>query len=115
MELFASALLSFGIGTVLAWITLVITVAVGQKVADLSVPPWPETLWKLAVVVAAANAIAVALEPIHSIVGSVASLIVFWWLMVRWFDVTFLGAIILVLISWGIRTALLLLLLGALA
>jgi hypothetical protein len=31
-------------GAAFSWVALVILIAVGQKLADLSVPPWPETL-----------------------------------------------------------------------
>ncbi|MDP6045416.1 MAG: hypothetical protein QGH94_02630 [Phycisphaerae bacterium] len=89
-----------------SWVSLVIVIAVGQNIADLSVPPWPETLWKLAVIAIVSNLIVVFL-PLGPILSALILIVVFWTLMVKWFQVDFLGAIILSAISAVIRWALL--------
>ncbi len=109
------AILNLVVGTGFSWIVLVAVVAIGQKIADLSVPPWPEGLWKLAVIALVANAITVGIGLLIPFIGQIVALVAFWWLMHRWFDVTFLGAIVLVVISWIVRAVLMLLVLGALA
>ncbi|MBT3199878.1 MAG: hypothetical protein HN350_08170 [Phycisphaerales bacterium] len=93
-------------GIFFSWISLVILIAVGQNIADLSVPPWPETLWKLAVVACVPN-ILVMLLPLNPILTGLIVIVVFWTFMVKWFDVDFLGAIILSVLSMIIRAALL--------
>jgi len=94
-------------GAAFSWVTLVILIAIGQKLADLSVPPWPETLWKLAVIAIVYNALAAVLEPVNWLLSIVIGAVVFWTLMVKWFQVDFLGATILVVLSTVIQFALL--------
>ncbi|MCP4378770.1 MAG: hypothetical protein GY794_21660 [bacterium] len=92
------------VGTFLSWVSLVILIAIGQGIADLSVPAWPETLWKLAVMAAIPNALVVLL-PINEILAGLIIIVVFWTLMVKWFQVDLLGAIILSVLSAAIRWA----------
>lgn len=94
------------VGTFLSWISLVILIAIGQGLADLSVPPWPETLWKLAVIAAVVDVLTIAL-PLHPLLTSLIVAVVFWIFMVKWFQVDLLGAIILVVLSMVIRWAML--------
>ena len=98
MEIFLLILL----GTFFSWISLVILIAIGQGIADLSVPPWPETLWKLAVIAAVVDVLTIAL-PLHPLLTSLIVAVVFWTFMVKWFHVDLLGAIILVVLSMVIR------------
>ena len=93
------------LGTFLSWISLVILIAVGQGIADLGVPPWPETLWKLAVIAIVGDALVILLPPNVLLVNLVAA-VVYWTFMVKWFQVDFQGAIILALLSRFIRVAL---------
>ena len=101
-------------GTLFSWISLVILIAVGQNLADLSVPAWPETLWKLAVIAAIPN-ILVVLLPLNPILTSLIIIVVFWTFMVKWFQVDFLGAVILSVLSAIIRAVLLATIAGLLA
>ncbi len=101
-------------GFLFSWISLVILIAIGQNLADLSVPPWPETLWKLAVIAAIPN-VFVILLPLNPFLGGLIMIVVFWTFMVKWFQVDFLGAIILSVLSALIRMGLLAALAGVLA
>ncbi len=106
--------LVFLIGTVITWVSLIIIIPIAQKLAEFSMPPWPETLWKLAVVAAAGNIISVALDPLHHLLSWAVGFVVFWALMVKWFDVDLFGAVIIVVVSWFLRLVLVGLFLGAL-
>jgi hypothetical protein len=53
------------------------------------------------------NGISMALDPIHTFLSWVVGFIVFWTFMVKWFDVDFFGAVIIVFVSWAIRILLL--------
>lgn len=90
------------LGTFLSWISLIILIAIGQGIADLSVPPWPETLAKLAVIAAVADALVILL-PLNLLLTNLVVAVVFWTFMVKWFQVDFLGACILAILSVGIR------------
>ena len=94
------------VGTVISWISLLIVIPIAQKVADFSMPPWPETLWKLAVVSACGNAVAMCLDPINVFLSWIVGAVVFWTFMVKWFDVDFFGAIVIVIITWVLRIVL---------
>ncbi len=95
--------LGFLILSLFSWVLLLIVVPVAQKLADFSMPPWPETLWKLAVVATAVNLVAIALDPVNAIVSWVVGAIVFFFLMVKWFDVDLFGAVIIVFVNWMVR------------
>jgi hypothetical protein len=95
--------LAFLIGTLVSWVMLLIVVPIARKLADFSMPPWPETLWRLAIVAAAVNLVTIALDPVNAIVSWVAGAIVFFTLMVKWFDVDLFGAVIIVVVSWFAR------------
>lgn len=105
--------LTFIVGLVISWISLLIVIPIAQRMADFSLPPWPETLWKLAVVAAVVNALAVALDPVHFFLSWIVGAAAFWTLMYKWFDVDLFGAIIIVVVSWGLRILLLGFILGA--
>lgn len=107
--------LSFLVATIITWVILLIVVPIAQKLADFGMPPWPEALWKLAVISGGVNLVSLALDPIHWLLAIVASAIVFWVLMVKWFQVDFFGAVIIVAIGWIVRSVLMIYLLGALA
>lgn len=40
--------LGFLIGTAVSWVSLLIVMPIAQRLAEFSMPPWPEALWKLA-------------------------------------------------------------------
>jgi len=89
---------TFLLGTLISWILLLIVVPISQKLADFSFPPWPETLWKLAVIAGATNATNMALTPVHWILALLGGPAVFFILMYKWFDIDFFGAVIIVVV-----------------
>lgn len=95
--------LTFLILTLISLITLLIVIPIARKVADFSMPPWPETLWKLAVVAGVVNAISLGLAPVNIVVSWIVATVVFWVIMVKWFDVDLFGAIIIVIVSSLVR------------
>ena len=95
--------IAFLAGTFITWVILLIVVPIAQKLADFGMPPWPETLWKLAVVAAAYVAVTVALNPVHGFVSEIGGAIVFFFLMVKWFQIDFFGAVIIVVVSGFVR------------
>jgi len=102
MEIYIFVLL----GMLFSWVSLVILIAIGQNIADLGVPPWPETLWKLAVIAIVPDLLIIFL-PLNVILLNLIVVVVFWTFMVKWFQVDFLGAVILSVLSWFIRFAML--------
>jgi predicted lysophospholipase L1 biosynthesis ABC-type transport system permease subunit len=92
--------IGFAIGTVLSWIAFVVIVPIAEKLAQFSFPPWPQTLWKLAVVAAVVNAVMIALAPLHPLLSFGAGMGVFWVLMVKWFYVDVYRAIIFVIVGF---------------
>ena len=107
--------LVFLIGTIITWVTLLIVIPIAQKLADFGFPPWPETLWKLAVIAAGVNAASVALDPVHWLLATLVSAIVFFTFMVKWFQIDFFGAMIIVVVSLIVRSVLMIFAMGALA
>ncbi len=107
--------LGFILGTILSWIGLLIVIPIAQKLADFSMPPWPEALWKLAVVAGAGNAVAVALGPINAWLSLIVGAVLFFVLMFKWFDIDFFGACVIVVATWVLRSVLMALLLGLFA
>jgi len=77
------------------WISLIVLIAVAQGVADLGVPPWRETLWKLAVVAGVCNITTALLDPVQPIVALLVAWVIFWIFMVKWFAVDFFAAVVL--------------------
>ena len=102
------------IGTAISFVTLVIVVVIAHKWADISVPPWPEAIWKLAAVAAAANVASMALDPVNGFLGWVAGVAAFWTLMVKWFDVDLFGAMVIAVATWLVKWFLVLSLIASL-
>jgi hypothetical protein len=98
--------LLFLISTVISWVSLLIIVPIAQKLADFALPPWPETLWKLAAVAGAINLVDVALGPVSLVLSWIVPPILFFFLMVKWFQIDFFGALVLIAVSWIIRMCL---------
>ena len=102
------------IGSLVSWLILLIVVPISQKLADFAFPPWGEALWKLALVALACTAVETGLGPIHWLLAWVVSAILFWVLMVKWFQIDFFGAVIIVIVSWVTQRAIMLVLLATL-
>ncbi len=95
------------IGTVISWGSLMFIIPVARKIAEFSMPPWPETMWKLAVVSLCGNFVDVVLTPVNVFVSLIVGAVVFWTLMVKWFDVDWFGAMAIVIASCILRVLLL--------
>jgi len=89
--------------TFVSGVSLLIVIPIAQKLADFSMPPWPETLWKLALVAAGVNAIGLALDPVNVFLSWIVGAVAFWTIMVKWFDVDLFGAMVIVVVSWVAR------------
>jgi hypothetical protein len=90
--------LEWFIQVVIGWVGLLVTMLVAQRIADFSMPPLRDFLWKAAIVVAIVSAISIGLNLINGWVSFVATLIVFIGLMEKLFDLDFwqITAIVLV-------------------
>jgi hypothetical protein len=103
------------LGTIIGWVVLIVVVPIAEKITrEVSMPPWPEMAWKFAVVALTNNAISVLLSPVNSFLAWIVAVIVFWVLMVKWFQVSFLAAVVMCVVSFVLNVALRLLVLGAL-
>ncbi|KKL79617.1 hypothetical protein LCGC14_2013040 [marine sediment metagenome] len=91
------------LGTLIMWLSLLIIVPIAQKLADFAFPPWSEALWKLAVIAGVCNVASVALDLVHPWLALVVGAIIFWVFMVKWFQIDFFGAVIIVVVSWIAR------------
>lgn len=99
--------LELAIGIVFSWITLVIVLPIARKLSDFSLPPWQQTVPRLGVI-AAATYLAQFLVGMFAggFLGSIASIIVFFGLLYKWFDIDVWAAVIIVVVSWGVQFAL---------
>jgi len=98
--------IGFLLWTLISWISLLIIIPISRKLADFSMPPWPETLWKLAVVAASGNLLTIVLNPVNVVLSWVAGAVVFFVFMVKWFHVDLFGAVIIVVVTVVVRIAL---------
>ena len=105
----------FVIASLISWVSLLIIIPIARKVADFSMPPWPETLWKLAVIAAAGNGVAVVLDPLNTFLSWAVGIFVFFGLLYKLFDVDFFGALVIVVVSWLVRVFLLAALIGVIS
>lgn len=71
-------------------------------------PLWPELLWKVAAIAAAGTVSAALLYPVNWLLAELVSAAIFWYLLYRWFDVDFFGAIIIAVASRVVYAALML-------
>jgi len=94
---------AFLAGTLVTWVILLIVLPLAQKLADFGLPEWPQLLWQVAVVAAIVNAVSVGLQPVSSVLALLATAIVFWVMMVKWFGVDFFGAVVIVAINMIVR------------
>jgi hypothetical protein len=68
------------------WVALLITVLVGQRIVDMSLPPVKDLLWKAAVVVAIPSAVGIGLDFVNGWVSFVGAILVYIGLMEKLFD-----------------------------
>lgn len=102
------SLLRLLIDAAASWVVLVLVVRIGGRIADITIPPWPETLWKLAVVAAVSVGVGYGLDQVNGFLSIVGTAIVFWTFMVKWFDADFFAACVLTVISWFVKFGLIL-------
>ena len=95
--------LAFIIYTIVSWVVLLMTIPIARKLAQFSMPPWPETLWKLAVIAGATNAVSMALDPVNFWLALLAGLAVIWILLAKWFDVDFFGIMVVAVVATLVR------------
>jgi len=105
-------LLQLVIGIVFSWITLIIVMPIARKLSDFSLPPWQQTVPRLGVVAAATVLTQVLLVTFVNgflgyVVGYVASVIVFFALLYKWFDIDVWAAVVIVVVSRVVQFALL--------
>ncbi len=84
----------------LSWAVLMIVIPVASRIARFSFPGLKESAWKLAVVVLATNLIAFALSPVIGMWAAIVNVVIFWTAMVKWFDVDFIGAVVIVVVNF---------------
>ena len=94
------------IGTIGTWLIFMIVIPVARSIAEFSMPPWRETAWKLAVIAVAVNVLSMFLDPVNGFLSFLVCSGLFWGAMVKWFDVDFFGAAVIVMVSWGVRLVL---------
>lgn len=99
MEIFMTILL----GTLGTWVTLMIVVPIAGRLAGFSFPGWATAAWQLAVIALVTNAVTALLAPVSGLLSWLAGFVVFWGLMVKWFDMNLLGAVLVVIISMLVR------------
>ena len=99
METFLAIL----IGALGTWITLLIVVPIAGRIASFSFPGWGQAVWKLGVIALATNVLTTTVGAFNGTLAWIVGMVVFWVLMVKWFDVDFLGAVVIVVVSWLVR------------
>jgi hypothetical protein len=115
LRMLTTYVLNFLIGTFLSWVSLLIVVPISQRLAEFSFPPWEEALWKLLVVAAAASLVSTVVGSFSGFLALIVGGIMFWSLMVKWFDVDMFGAIIIVVITRALNYGLLVAVAGILS
>ena len=108
-------ILAFLIQVFLQWVVLMIVIPLTQKLAEFSMPPWGEAMWKLAVTALAMTGAATlvgALIP-SGLISWAVSTIVLWILLAKWLDVDGLGIWIIMIASVVVNVFLTILILGA--
>ena len=95
-----TTLLALLIGTAAEWLILCAVVPLAQRLADFSLPPPLEMVWKILVIVLLTNLTSYGVgEGLGSpFLGSIVGLVVFWGGMVKVFEVDMFGAIIIVVV-----------------
>ena len=104
--------IAFLVGTLITWVTLLIVLPLAQKLADFGLPAWPQLLWQVALVAAIVNAVSMGLQSVGGVLEWLVTSVVFWVLMVKWFNVDFFGAVIIVVVNLVVRFVVGLMLVG---
>ena len=99
MEAFGYLLL----GTLIDTVILLVVVSIAARLVDISLPGFVETLWKLAALNLLSNTLFMMFEPASGALALLASGVVFWGGMVKWFEIDFFAAIVIVALSMCLR------------
>ena len=91
--------LPYFVNVVFTWVSLLVVIPIAQRLADFSLPPWGERMWKLAVVAAVACAVSLGVGMVNGWLGWIASGIVAFGLFRWWFDMDLFGAVIVVIVN----------------
>ncbi len=94
------------VGSTFSWVSYLVIIPISRKIVDFSFPPWGEALWKLAIVAVAVNLAWLGLLPVHWFLSIIAAMAVFFAFLHKWFDVDFLGAVVVSVIWLAFRLAL---------
>jgi hypothetical protein len=102
--------LEWATGLVTAWLVLLAAMRISQRATDYSLPPVPALLWKTAVAVAVPCAVSAGVDLGNPILSPLVAMVVFGGLMAKLFDLDLLQLLIIVIATWWVRLAVLLLL-----
>ena len=80
-----------------------IVIPIAARFAGFGFPGWANAAWKLGVVAASIEVTSALLSPVSGLLALVATAIVFWTLLVKWFDVDLFGAVVVVGVSIVVR------------
>jgi hypothetical protein len=96
-------LVAFLLVVLVSWVTLIVALPVAQLLTKFSLPPWGETLWKLAVVAIALSIVSVGLlvwiGSFGMLIDPFVGFVVLWVFMYKWFDAGFLDVLVICIIS----------------
>jgi len=93
----------FLVACVLTWVMLLAVVWVAQKLADFSLPPWSETLWKLAVISLAMNGPMMFTGFAFLLMGWMVGFVILWILLAKWLDMGGFGLALILIMSVILR------------
>ena len=91
------------VGSLINWAVLMLVIPLASRIARFSFPGLKESAWKLAIVVLATNLIAFALGPVIGMWAAIVNLVIFSTAMVKWFDVDFTGAMVIVVLNFFVN------------
>jgi hypothetical protein len=106
-------LLPIIITTVILWVFLMIGLPIAQRITqDVSLPPFSETAWKLAVVAIACSVSFILLGHVYWIVSWGGTFLVFWVLVWKFFQAGFRAAVIVYVVTFFLNMITNMLILG---
>jgi hypothetical protein len=103
----------FAVMTVVQSGILLLVILIGKNWADLSMPPLGQLLLRVIVISAVTMLVDLLLSQVMGILGWAGSLVVFWYMMYKWFNCDLFGAVILIVISFVLRMLIGIAILGA--
>ena len=93
------------VGSAIEWLILLVVIPIAQRLADFSMPPALEMAKKLFIIVLLKSIIGMGIAMIlGGFPGSIAAAIVLWTGLVKLLDLDFFGAIMIVVVSFVLRS-----------